>query len=191
MNVRDIRPQKKLKEATLIYVLDGESVELAKKYPGKDKHKPGEGCWNGAGGGREYGESWEECALRELWEEFGFYVLPEYLTYAGILYLHNTPDTDEPFTITARVYTVPRSCVMKLYWWRVLTSWFTREKLTNGRPKRFSVDALPQKEMMPADPHFLPHLIAGEKIIATVWYGPRQQSMTRDPQIVVVDSLPD
>ena len=43
------------------------------------EHIPYPACWDFAGGGREAGESPEQCVLRELEEEFGLTLTPDQL----------------------------------------------------------------------------------------------------------------
>jgi 8-oxo-dGTP diphosphatase len=40
----------------------------------KRKNAHGDGCWNFSGGHLEFNESWEDCAKRETFEEFGITV---------------------------------------------------------------------------------------------------------------------
>ena len=56
--------EKVLNEATLVFLVRGEEVLLARKTRGI-----GEGRWNSYGGGIEEGESLECCAVRECKQE--------------------------------------------------------------------------------------------------------------------------
>lgn len=53
-------------------------------------HIPHPNCWDFAGGGREPGESPEECVLRELYEEFGLTLTTSQLV-SKISYETETP----------------------------------------------------------------------------------------------------
>lgn len=50
----------------------------------------GNGKWNGFGGKLEPGESFRECAVRELYEEVSLLAEPEALEYMGFLDFHFT-----------------------------------------------------------------------------------------------------
>jgi 8-oxo-dGTP diphosphatase len=49
-------------------------IKDSKILLGKRKNAHGEGSWCYPGGHLEYGESWEECSRREVWEEVGIQI---------------------------------------------------------------------------------------------------------------------
>ena len=86
-----------------ILVYQNNKVLLIKR--GKEPHK---GCWSLPGGGHEYGETLEDCALRELKEETGisakklkFRVMRDRFTYDddGKLIYHYVLVTYQAFEI--------------------------------------------------------------------------------------------
>ena len=68
--------------STLIY-LENEAGEYLMLHRVKKKNDINHDKWIGVGGGFEYGESPEECAIRETWEETGL-TLTDY-RYRGIV----------------------------------------------------------------------------------------------------------
>ena len=74
-----------MKLATLCYVRrDGETLMVHRNKKANDMHM---GKWNGLGGKFEAGETPEECAIREIYEESGLRVsnplLKGFLTFPG------------------------------------------------------------------------------------------------------------
>ncbi|PSN88624.1 hypothetical protein B9P99_05810, partial [Candidatus Marsarchaeota G1 archaeon OSP_B] len=67
-------------EATLCYIISEDKVLLQKKRKGLF----GEGKWNAPGGKLENGETAEQCAIREVYEETGLMV--KHLQFVGNLY---------------------------------------------------------------------------------------------------------
>ena len=63
-----------MKLATLCYVVDGEKTLML--YRNKKEDDYHEGKWNGLGGKLEHGETPEECAVREVFEESGL-IMPQ------------------------------------------------------------------------------------------------------------------
>ncbi|MEE9429624.1 MAG: 8-oxo-dGTP diphosphatase [Melioribacteraceae bacterium] len=61
-----------MKLATLCYIIDGDKTLML--YRNKKENDYHEGKWNGLGGKLEQGETPEECAIREVYEESGFVV---------------------------------------------------------------------------------------------------------------------
>lgn len=138
--------EKTLIEATVVYPVraDG-TVLLAKKTM-----KIGMGCWNGYGGGREEGETLEQTAVRELYEESGLIADTKDLEKIAILHAHNHK-TDGKI--------VP--CAVHFY----------QAQHCNGEPKSteemtdptwFSVANLPLNDMMPADALWVPSALSGK-----------------------------
>ena len=61
-----------MKLATLCYVMkDNNTLMIYRNKKENDYHM---GKWNGLGGKMENGETPEECAVREVWEEAGLKV---------------------------------------------------------------------------------------------------------------------
>jgi 8-oxo-dGTP diphosphatase len=63
-----------MKLATLCYVIDKTNKTTLMIYRNKKKDDYHEGKWNGLGGKFNPGETPEECAVREIWEESGLTV---------------------------------------------------------------------------------------------------------------------
>jgi len=61
-----------MKLATLCYVMDNDKTLML--YRNKKENDYHEGKWNGLGGKLEQGETPEECAIREVYEESGLVV---------------------------------------------------------------------------------------------------------------------
>ena len=61
-----------MKLATLCYVMDDDKTLML--YRNKKENDYHEGKWNGLGGKLEQGETPEECAIREVYEESGLKV---------------------------------------------------------------------------------------------------------------------
>lgn len=61
-----------MKLATLCYIIDNDKTLML--YRNKKENDYHEGKWNGLGGKLEQGETPEECAIREVYEEAGLKV---------------------------------------------------------------------------------------------------------------------
>ena len=61
-----------MKLATLCYIMDEDKTLML--YRNKKENDYHEGKWNGLGGKLEAGETPEECAIREVYEESGLKV---------------------------------------------------------------------------------------------------------------------
>lgn len=158
--------EKVLLAGTLVFLVRGDEVLL----PVKAK-KIGAGCRNGYGGGIEAGESIEEAALRELHEESRVRGDPAALKKVAVIDFHNTKSDGGEFTCRGHVY--------------LLSAWEGEPCETDEMldPQWYSRAALPLAELMPADPHWLPRVLAGEHIYGQAWYGPRQQELLRPVEL--------
>lgn len=88
-----------MKDATLCYIeRDGKFLMLLRN---KKSNDPNEGKWIGVGGKREQGESPEECAKREIWEETGLKAIR--LLHCGDVFFRSDVWEDE----IMRLYLVP------------------------------------------------------------------------------------
>jgi len=87
--------------ATLCYIKhDGHTLMVYRNKKPKDMHA---GKWNGLGGKFEAGESPEECAVREVWEEGGLKIRNPKLH--GLLMFPNFKEDDwYVFVFTAREF---------------------------------------------------------------------------------------
>jgi 8-oxo-dGTP pyrophosphatase MutT (NUDIX family) len=123
----------------------------------------GAGKWNGFGGKVKYGEDVEETAARELWEECLVSVEPRELRKCGEL-----------------TFIFP----MKPEWDQVVHV-FIAEKWSGSpteteemKPRWFGARELPFKQMWADDPHWLPRVLAGERIRATFTFGSDNASIS-------------
>lgn len=171
--------QKILHEAVVCYLFDKRGrILLAYKPEGETKKKKiGEGFWNGYGGGVEkYDKSPERAVIREIYEETnkGIIVSPVGLEKVAEITFHNHMDNGNVF-----------SCFVHFFFSH---SWFGLIRSSNemNDPSFFETDQLPQK-IMPADKHFLPILLRGDKIKAEYCYSPFQQTLIGLPQLKFVN----
>ena len=158
--------EKVLPHAVLIFLIRGKEVLLARKM-----FHIGAGCWNGYGGGIENGETPILAAKRELEEESGVRVRLGDLELAAEIDFHNHPLGQKPF--------VCRVSVFLAHQWQGEPK-ETPEMMT---PTWFPISELPLENLMLADPHWLPQVLAGEKILVEAWYGPRQKTLLRPVEI--------
>lgn len=165
--------EKTLIEATVVFPVREDGAVLL----GKKVAKIGMGCWNGYGGGREAGETLEETAIRELYEESGMVAEAKNMEKIAILHAHNHK-TDGRIVPCAVHFYVARHCTGEP------TS--TEEMAT---PTWFALADLPLAEMMPADALWVPAALAGKKLIVTVHYSPFQKEMLQPIEIEEVLAL--
>ena len=174
--MQEFPKEKVLKEATVIFLRNAighnGQVLLAVKAS-----KIGAGKWNGAGGGRESGESREECAVRETREELGITALPSDLKKIAICYFLNHKRDRTSFTVRVDMY--------ELWNW-VGTPSASAELLT---PTWFPLDEIPILGLMPADCVWLPVALRGEKIIVSAEYTPYQEGLIGEVQMTSVDDF--
>jgi 8-oxo-dGTP pyrophosphatase MutT (NUDIX family) len=144
----------------------------------------GKSFLNGWGGGTEDHETPLSGVTRELEEETkgdrerGIIVNPYDLEKVAIMSFHNFKKDRTPFTCKVHVYSAKK--------------WDGEIISTSdiADPKRYRIDKLPFNCLMPADRFWLPLALCGEKIIGEAWYGLEQKTLTREPEIQVVEFFP-
>ncbi|MFA6043248.1 MAG: NUDIX domain-containing protein, partial [Patescibacteria group bacterium] len=146
-------------------------VLLAKKV-----RKIGAGCLNGYGGGVEPGDATLiDAALREFTQETGGLMAKAAdLVKVAVVDFHNR--TVEGIRFTCRVH------VYLLYGLQGQAK--TTEEMAD--PAWFSKNALPLGKLMPADPYWLPRILAGEFLYVKAWYGPAQKTLEKAVQVTPV-----
>jgi len=138
------------------------------------------GCWNGHGGRKESGESILTTAAREFNEENnrGVVITEGDLEYVGVVYFHNQNEDGTEFTVKVFVYLV----------WKWTGEPGETDEMKN--PTWFPDDKLPLDEMAPGDRHWIPLVLAGRKLIAHIYYGPKQKTMIKPPEIEIMGDPP-
>lgn len=159
--------------ATLCFPIMEDEVLLSRKIVEK-MHKPGAGKLNGYGGGPWSGESLEEAASRELFEESRLKANLKDLEKVAIVYFHNTKSDGEIFVCKCVVY--------------LLKKWHGEprdgDKMKN--PRWYLKLQMPWTDMIVGDEYWLPSVFSGKKIIAEVHYGPFQKELLRPVEIIEV-----
>jgi 8-oxo-dGTP diphosphatase len=169
------KKEKVLAHATVCFLKRGDKILLAIK----SRHI-GEGCWNGYGGGIEFGEKPEEAAVRELEEETnGVIALSKDLEKIAEIDFHNTKSDGRNFVCKVHFYTVNK--------WQGEAQ--ETEEMLN--PTWFDINNLPLEKMMPADKKWLPIALSGKKIKAIPKIGPFQKELLEDFEIEEVISFND
>ncbi|XP_017774600.1 PREDICTED: 7,8-dihydro-8-oxoguanine triphosphatase-like isoform X2 [Nicrophorus vespilloides] len=136
-------------EQTLIFIKrDGDEILLGLKLRGFEIGK-----WNGYGGKMEIGELPAECAKRELFEESGLVVEVADLKYLGILKFYRSEK------ILDRLVHLYVCSVYKGYP-------RTTEEM---KPKWFSSEALPFKEMWEDCAHWIEFVVKEIKFTGTFY----------------------
>lgn len=137
-----------IKQTTLVFCLKENNVLLGMK-----KTSFGSGWWNGFGGKLQPPETFEVAAVRELYEESRLVTTESDLTLVARIkfFFGDTPMFDCSVYLTRK--------------------WSGEPVETNEmRPQWFSIDNLPFAEMWPADVHWIPGVLAGSTIEATVTF---------------------
>lgn len=149
--------------ATLVFVVKGRRILLIRKKRGL-----GAGKINGPGGRREAGESFRDCAVREMREELG--VTPLHLVRLG-QHCFQFVDGYSTFVRVYRASDIDGEPV----------------ETDEAAPLWFDVDAIPFGKMWEDDRHWLPLVLAGRRFAGRwIFDGERMLDYTLD--IVPVDS---
>lgn len=112
---------------------------------GMKKRGWGEGRWNGFGGKVQEGETLEEAARREVYEEIGV----------------NVKDLEKRGTITFTYQDGSDDVEAHIFHCAKFEGEVTESE--EMRPEWFVTDALPLEAMWPADTHWLPLFLAGKR----------------------------
>jgi 8-oxo-dGTP diphosphatase/2-hydroxy-dATP diphosphatase len=158
------------KQATLVFLIKKsdlgiQEICLAMKKRGFGIHR-----WNGVGGKVEPGETLEEGAKREAFEEI-LVNIPTIEKVAELkFHFANNPDWD----MLVHAY--------------IAESWEGEPTETEEmRPQWYSVDSIPYDNMWPDDTFWLPKVIKGHKLKATFTLGENDKVL--EQQINIVDTL--
>ncbi len=137
-----------MRKYSLCFLVKEGEILLAMKKRGF-----GEGKWNGIGGKCEEGESIQECAIRETYEEINVVVGETQLDYRGsiLFYFDSKPEWNQE----VHIY--------------VITAWEKDpEETEEMKPKWFSLDSIPYDDMWPGDRDWIPHILEGKSVTGSV-----------------------
>lgn len=109
--------------------------------------------WNGFGGKMESGETIEEAAKREVFEEIGLGISK--LEEVGII---NFSWTNKDLKIEMHVFKATDFAGQP-------------EEGEEMKPQWFDLDKIPYKQMWPDDPFWLPLFLEGKKFVARFLFG--------------------
>ncbi len=133
---------------TLAFLLTEDSICLALKKRGF-----GEANWNGYGGKCEEEETIEECVVREIEEESKVVVSIEDLEKVGII-----------------EFLYPEDLHLVVHTFFIRKWEGDPEETEEMRSEWFRFDRIPYDHMWADDPHWLPRVLRGEKLIGKVWF---------------------
>jgi 8-oxo-dGTP pyrophosphatase MutT (NUDIX family) len=131
---------------SLVFLLRDEQILLALKKRGF-----GQGLWNGAGGKVEPGETIEQAARRECFEEIG-------VTLGGL----------EPVAELTFINQDQADNLVSVFFCRRWTQ--TPIETEEMRPQWFKLSRIPYAQMWPDDKHWLPRALSGEKLRGTFYF---------------------
>ncbi|MCX6710419.1 MAG: 8-oxo-dGTP diphosphatase [Candidatus Woesearchaeota archaeon] len=160
-----------MRPVTLVYCLKGNSVLLGMKKRGFGAEK-----LNGYGGKVQDGETIEEAAVRELYEEAKIQAVPSDLEKVAIIdfYFDDVPK-EKNLNQTVHVY--------------FLKKWNGEPKETEEmRPEWYARNSLPMQKMWIDDQYWLSGVLAGKKLRASFTFG-NQGASVINHNIIYSESL--
>lgn len=151
-----------MKQATLIFVRDGNKILLGMKKRGF-----GAGRFNGFGGKVEPNETPEQGVVRELTEESGI-TASEVKKHAVLNFsFANKPDWNQ---------------VVHVF---IAQSWSgSPVESEEMKPEWFEHSSLPFEKMWPDDPFWLPHVLDGKFVNASFVFGENDVILEQDIKVV-------
>ena len=160
-----------MRDTTLCFPVDAAGRILL----GRKKRGFGVSKWNGFGGKLEKGETFRQCAVRELWEETGLQAKGEDLELVGLL--------DFRFIAAPEL-----NHLGYVYFVRSYEGIITETE--EMEPKWFSAESLPYEQMWKGDKTWIPLLLTGKRIKGTVTFA-EDNDTVYSIDIHNVDSLSD
>ncbi len=133
-------------EATLVEIMHEGKLLLKRATRGISKSR-----WNGVGGKLHAGETPEQSAIRETFEETGLTV--RNLFYHGVMNFHNFGKDEVDF-------------VVHLFSAKEFSGELLKNSDDGGELKWFPIDALPWHDMWQDDQYWLQHMLNGERFDA-------------------------
>lgn len=144
---------------TLLFLIDGNQILLAMKKRGF-----GKGRWNGVGGKLDPGETVEQAAIRECQEEIGVTPTKFHLVAENDF---QAPD----WNMFGYVY--------------VCDEWEGEPVETEEMaPQWFKITDIPYEKMWQDDPFWLPHVLAGKKVVSTFTFDKDDNLLSEDVKFV-------
>lgn len=157
--MKNVRPPKKLKDATLCFLIRGEKDHIQQICLAMKKRGFGKGLWNGVGGKviDKYGETIESAAIRETYEEIKVEIL-NLNKVAELTFLSPYAPEDKDWDQLVHVFFVKK--------WKGIP-----KETEEMKPKWYSVENLPYKSMWVDDKYWLPKVLTGKLLKALFVFG--------------------
>lgn len=156
-----------MKHTTLLFLLKDDHILLAMKKRGFGANR-----WNGVGGKIELGESIEQAAIRETQEEIGITPLKLEKVAHHTFWLPTLTDYNQQL---------------------VTHTFITRDwqgeptESEEMAPSWFHVNDIPYDHMWDDDRHWLPQVLAGDKLVCEFTFDNRDNMTDKNVQIVTAE----
>ena len=143
-----------MKQATLLFIVNENKILLGMKKRGF-----GEGKWNGFGGKVEEGETYEEAAIREIYEEAGIVLEKDKVSKVGeIDFTFPFVPKEKKFDQTVHIF------IANEFGGNIVES----EEMF---PSWFEIEKIPFEAMWKSDTLWLPKILNGEKVKGNIVFG--------------------